>query len=212
MTSSSIGEPFELLCSSRVASCSVLSGLAQQMDLSEDLFELNNKETVVVYLSSFLWTMIFQPSQLDCLMKIIQKIKPCIMVINEVEANHSSLVFANHFIEALFFDAAFFNSVEDCMDCDEPNKAIVESFLFSQGITNIVGSEGAKRTIRQVSFNVWRVFFAQFGMVDMELSTSLYQASLMANNFACGSSCTLEMDGNCLIIGWKGTPLLSLSA
>ncbi|KAM7488076.1 hypothetical protein LguiB_025560 [Lonicera macranthoides] len=119
------------------------------MDLSEDLFELNNKETVVVYSPSFLWTVISQPSQPDCLMKIIQKIKPCVMVVNEVEANHNSPVFVNRFIEALFFNAAFFDSVEDCMECDEPNKAIVESFLFGRGIRNIVGAE---RTIRQGAF------------------------------------------------------------
>ncbi|CDP14979.1 unnamed protein product [Coffea canephora] len=93
------------------------------------------------------------------------------------------------------------------------NRMIVESIYLSQAIRNIVATEGEERTIRQVSVNVWKAFFAHFGMVQVELSmSSMYQASLVLKNFECGSSCTLNKDGKGLIIGWKGTPIHSLSA
>lgn len=72
--------------------------------------------------------------------------------------------------------------------------------------------EGEERTIRHVKLKVWRDFFAKFGMVEVQLSmSSKYQAKLILNNFACGNSCTLDMDGESLIVGWKGIPTQSLS-
>jgi hypothetical protein len=48
--------------------------------------------------------------------------------------------------------------------------------------------------------------------VDTELSmSSLDQARLVVKKFDCEKSCTLDMNGKCLIIGWKGTPIHSLS-
>ncbi|KAL5996038.1 hypothetical protein ACLOJK_026111 [Asimina triloba] len=41
---------------------------------------------------------------------------------------------------------------------------------------------------------------------------SLYQARLVAKQFACGSSLNFDMNGKSQIIGWKGTPLVSFSA
>jgi len=58
-----------------------------------------------------------------------------------------------------------------------------------------------------------RAFFSRFRMVEVGFSeSSLYQASLIPKQFPYGDSCTLEKNGNCLIIGWEGTPLHSLSA
>ena len=74
-------------------------------------------------------------------------------------------------------------------------------------------ADGEDRITRQVDMSVWREFFKRFMMVELDLSkSSLYHARLIVNKFACGSSCTLDRDGKCLIIGWKGTPIHSLSA
>ncbi|KAK3008171.1 hypothetical protein RJ639_013983 [Escallonia herrerae] len=187
--------------------------VADMLDLKEDLFELDAEETVAVCSRYFLWTMIAQPDRLEYLIRVISNLKPCVMVIAETEANHNSPVFVNRFIEALFSYGALFDSLEDCMDHQDPNRMFTESIYFNHGIQSIVVAEGAERTVRSVTINVWRAFFARFGMEEIELTmSSLYQASLVIKNFACGSSCTLDMDDKCLIIGWKGTPVHSLSA
>lgn len=54
-------------------------------------------------------------------MKVIQKINPCKMIVNEVEANHNSPVFVHLLIEALFYYGAFFVSMEECMDHNDPD-------------------------------------------------------------------------------------------
>ncbi|KAL7210590.1 hypothetical protein ACSBR1_032032 [Camellia fascicularis] len=187
--------------------------VSDMLDLNEDLFDLEAEETVAVNSTCSLRAMLTRPDRLESLMRVLKNINPCLMVVTEVEANHNSPIFVNRFIEALFFYGAFFDCLEDCMDRYNPNRNISESMYLSQAIQNIVATEGEERIIRHVNINVWRAFFARFGMVEEEMSTSsLYQASLVTKKFACGSSCMIDMDGKCLIIGWKGTPLHSLSA
>ncbi|XP_057476548.1 DELLA protein RGL2-like [Actinidia eriantha] len=183
------------------------------LNLHEDLFKLEEEETVAINAPYCLWPMLARPDRLERLMRVLRRVNPCVMAVIEVEANHNSPVFVNRFIEALFFFGAYFDCLEDCMDRNDPNRKMSESGYFSSTIQNIIAAEGEERIMRHVNISVWRAFFARFGMKEEELSTSsLYQASLVVKNFACGSSCTLDMDGNCLIIGWKGTPIQSVSA
>ncbi|KAM5550808.1 DELLA protein RGL1 [Rosa sericea] len=182
------------------------------LDLKEDMFELDSEETVAVYSHFVLRSMVPQPDRLESLMKVIKNIHPSVTVVTEVEANHNSPVFVTRFIEALFFFSAFFDCVETCIEQNDPIRKSLESHYFGNGIKNIVATEGEERKIRNVKIDVWRAFFARYGMEEMELSSSsLYQAELVAKNFPCGNSCTITMDEKTLIAGWKGTPLQSLS-
>lgn len=183
------------------------------VELNKSLFELDKEEAVAFYSSYYLWTMIARPDRLDRLMKVVRTINPCVMVVSELEANLNSPVFVTRFIEGLFFYGTHFDSIKYCMGHDRPNRLITESIYYGNAIRNLVVAEGEERMMRHVSISVWRAFFARFAMVEIELSmSSLYQASLVAKSFACGSSCTLDMDEKCLLIGWKGTPLISHSA
>ncbi|KAI3459221.1 hypothetical protein Pfo_015884 [Paulownia fortunei] len=148
--------------------------------------------------------MIGRADRLEHVMKVIKNINPCVMIVTETEANCNSPTFVRRFVEALFFYGAFFDSLAECMKNDEKNR---------RSIRNIVAAEGGIRKVRPVSINVWRAFFARFGLVEKELSmSSVYQANMVRRSFPCGSSCTLGMKGKCLTIGWKGTPLSTLSA
>ncbi|KAJ4843049.1 hypothetical protein Tsubulata_037518 [Turnera subulata] len=181
--------------------------------VKEELFETATDESVVVVSNMMLRTMIAAPECLENLMKVIQNLNPSIMLVGEVEANHSSPTFVNRFIEALFFYSAYFDCLETCWDHNIEHRSIIEA-NFSHGIKHIVAMEGADRIARNVQIEVWRAFFSRFRMVEVGFSeSSLYQASLVLKQFpAASSSCTLEKNGKCLVLGWKGTPLHSLSA
>jgi hypothetical protein len=182
------------------------------LNIREDLFKIDSEETVAVYSQFALRSMIQQPDKLETIMRVIRTINPMVMVVAEIEANHNSKSFVNRFIEALFYFSAYFDCFENCMKGDEKNRFILESMYFSHGIRNIVAEEGAERKSRNVKIDVWRAFFTRFGMVETELSMkSLYQAELVAKRFACGYACTFDMNGHCLLIGWKGTPINSVS-
>ncbi|KAI4329819.1 hypothetical protein MLD38_028163 [Melastoma candidum] len=95
---------------------------------------------------------------------------------------------------------------------DAENIRVTEQYLRCQ-VKNILSAEGDERTMRDVKIVVWRAFFRRYKMVEIGFSkSSLYQARLVAQRFPCSSFCTIEPNKKCLILGWKGTPLLSLSA
>ncbi|KAF8041453.1 hypothetical protein BT93_A0144 [Corymbia citriodora subsp. variegata] len=193
--------------------CFKIIMLQDMLELKEDLFDLDEEESIVIYAQFLLNTMIPRPERLESIMKVIKKLNPCVMVVYEVESNHNSPAFVNRFTEALFYHSAYFDCLEECMGRDDENRTAVESLLFGQGIRIVLAAEGEERIIRSVKFDVWRAFFSRFGMVEVDLGmASLYQADLMVKKFRCESSCTLDMNGKCLIIGWKGTPIHSLSA
>ncbi|CAN1806557.1 DELLA protein RGL2 [Linum perenne] len=183
------------------------------MDLKEEMFEIDCDETVAVLSEYLLTTLISSAAKLDYVMKLIWKIKPCVMVVTEVESNHNSPVFVNRFIETLFFVSAYFDCLEACMDRESPHRMFVESTIFGEGTKIIVAKEGEERGIRNVKVDVWRAYFRRFGMEEAELSLScVYQAELVAKKFKCWRSCTVELDDKSLIVGWKGTPIHSITA
>ncbi|XWS08499.1 hypothetical protein CRYUN_Cryun40dG0007700 [Craigia yunnanensis] len=186
--------------------------VSDMLDLKEDLFELDAEETIAVYAALAFRNMLAIPNRIENIMRVIRVINPCLMVVSEIEANHNSPMFVNRFIEVLFFFSTYFDCIATCMKQNCKNREIIESMYFGEVIRNMVAAEGEERKVRHVKFDVWRAFFVRYGMEEAELSmSSLYQAELILKTFACGSSCTLDMNGKCLLVGWKGTPMHSIS-
>ena len=181
-------------------------------EIKVDHFDIEEDEAVAVYSPYFLRTLVSRPNCLENLMLVIRNIKPSIMIVLEIESNHNSPSFVNRFIEALFFYSAFFDCVETCIERDNECRMAIEAIL-SVGIRNIVATEGRERTVRNVKIDVWRRFFARYRMVETGFSeSSLYQANLVAKEFAFGKFCTIDHNGKSLIVAWRGTPMHSLSA
>ncbi|XP_068309927.1 DELLA protein RGL1-like [Pyrus communis] len=176
--------------------------VADMEDVKDQLFDIEGDEAVVVYAPLILRTMISRPCCLENLMRVMRTLSPCVMVVIEVEANHNSPSFVNRFIDALFYYSAFFDSLETCMK-QENNRVLIER-LFHEGIRNIVVAEGSERVVRSVKMEVWRAFFERFRMVEINLSNvALFQASLVAKKYG-SPACTLDRNGKCLTVGWKG--------
>jgi len=182
-------------------------------DLRETMFELREGEVLGICSHMDMSTMIVRPETLENVMRVIWKLKPCVMTVVDVEAKHNSPSFVNRFTEALFYFSALFDCMEGVMERSDNNRMALEGRFFSQGIMSIVATEGEERVVRHVGISVWREFFARFGLVEVDLNEySLYQASLILKQYVNGDSCTLEMDGKSLLTGWKGTPQHFVSA
>ncbi|XP_041018329.1 DELLA protein RGL1-like [Juglans microcarpa x Juglans regia] len=185
--------------------------LSDMKDIKEELFEIEDEEEVIIFAPLVLRTMISRPNCIENFMSVIRNLYPSIMVVFEVEANHNSPSFVNRFIEALFFYCAYFDSLETCMKQYDEERMRTEA-LLGEHIRNLVAEEGRGRTNRNVTMDVWRAFFLRFKMVEIGLSeSSLFQASLVVERFSCTNYCTLDKNGKSLLVGWKGTPLHSLS-
>ncbi|KAK6122588.1 hypothetical protein DH2020_043671 [Rehmannia glutinosa] len=183
------------------------------MSFAESLNLKLSFQRFAVYAFYTLRNMIASADRLEHVMRVIKNLNPCVVVVTETEGSCNSPNFVRRFVEALFFYGVFFDSLAECLKNDEKTRREAELRYFSSSIRNIVATEGGERKIRLVSINVWRAFFARFGLVEIELSmSSVYQANMMRQSFPCGSLCTLGMIGKCLAVGWKGTPLSTLSA
>ncbi|CAK8544410.1 unnamed protein product [Lathyrus sativus] len=182
------------------------------LEIKEDDFEIEEDEAVAVYSPYFLRNLISRQDCMENLMRVLRCIKPSIMIVLEIEASHNSPSFVNRFVEALFFYSAFFDIVETCMSEEDECRMIIEGIL-SAGIRNIVATEGSERNVRNVKIDVWRRFFARYRMVETRFSEAcLYQGELVVKEFDYGKFCNVEKNGKCLILGWKGTPMHSISA
>ncbi|KAI5674900.1 hypothetical protein M9H77_05850 [Catharanthus roseus] len=186
--------------------------VSDMKDLREEMFKREPDEAVAVYSSLILRTMISNPDNLRSVMRAVRKLRPSIFVVIEVEANHNSPSFVSRFIESLFFYGAYFDCLEDCMERDNLHRKTIEGIYLGGGIRNIVGTEGDRRCTRNVKVEVWREYFTRFGMAEVELSeSSLRQAYMVLKKFTKASGCTLTNNGKGLVIGWKGTPIHSLT-
>ncbi|KAL3517366.1 hypothetical protein ACH5RR_019955 [Cinchona calisaya] len=186
--------------------------VSDMKELKLDMFGRAPDEAVAVYSPLILRTMISKADSLGNAIKVIRRLKPAIVVVVEVEANHNSPLFISRFTESLFFYSAFFDCLEDCMERDNEHRKIIEGIYFGEGIRNMIGNEGDKRCTRNVMIDVWREFFARYGMAEVELSdSSLRQANMILNKFPKASSCNLTNTGKGIVIEWKGTPIHSLT-
>ncbi|OIT08035.1 PREDICTED: DELLA protein RGL1-like [Nicotiana attenuata] len=187
--------------------------LPDRNQLTENHFDIEPDEGLVIYAAFFLRAMICEPNCLETAMRVVRKLQPELMVVSEVEANLNSPMFVNRFIDSLFYYSAFFDCLEDVMKRDDQHRMTLESVTYGSGIWNIVGSEGKERVCRSVNLDVWRTFFKRFGMEEVKLSeTCLYQANLIIQQFARRNSCSADVNGGSLTVSWKGTPIYSTSA
>ncbi|CAK9182296.1 unnamed protein product [Ilex paraguariensis] len=128
--------------------------LSDMKDLKEDMIDIEADEIVAVYSPTILRTMISTPDSLEDIMGVIRRIKPSVMVVIEVEANHNSPSFVNRFTEALFFYSAYFDCLEECVELDDKHRMITEGIHLRDGIQETVAKEGEERFNRNVKMHV----------------------------------------------------------
>lgn len=178
------------------------------LDLNIEMFDIDSDEAVAVYASYTLITLTGRGDSFHHVMEIIKGLSPRAMIVTEVEANCSSTLYMERFVESLFLFGAFFDSLAECLKGEDTSRMDIESTLFRSSLNHILTAEGEEMVLRHLPINKWRAIFGGFGLVEMELSfSSLNQAKLLLQN-----NVTLCRNDRCLIVGWKGIALTSLSA
>ncbi|CAI0626620.1 unnamed protein product [Linum tenue] len=188
----------------------VVPDLAQ---LSRAHVRIESGQSVAV-MAEYVFNTLAEPlDRLDSLIRAVRSLKPCVVVVGEVEGNMNSPVFVNRFVESLFYASAFFDCMEDCMGRDEPTRKYGEATLFGESSKIVSAIDGRERIVRSMKVDVWRTYFRRMGMVEEEMSPlSLYQANLVARKVPCWKPCTVKMNGKGLMVGWKGTKINSVTA
>ncbi|CAN0888607.1 DELLA protein DWARF8, partial [Linum grandiflorum] len=183
-------------------------------ELDEKMFGVEEKEAVLVYSELSFATMLGKPDRMEALMAAVRRLNPQLMVVSEMEGNHNARHFGTRFVETLFHHGAVFDSVEACLGReDDVSRRAMEGGMMGRMIGNVVACEGPERVIRGVRLGVWRAFFKRFEMVEKRLSSMTWQQVRLVHETASnGGFCTVARDGKGMLIGWKGTPMMSVTA
>lgn len=187
--------------------------ISELQNIKEDMFEIEPDETLAICSELRLSSLLAWPDQLENLLQTISNLHPTAFVTTELDANTNASDFIDRFDEAINLASAVFDCIEDCLDGDTPCKAIIEHVYVREAIQNIITAEGKERVHRHQRIDTWREMLAKHGFTEVPPSEfARNQAKILVNNNPRWSGCTVDSDGKCMIVGWRGNPIKSVSA
>ncbi|KAJ8542739.1 hypothetical protein K7X08_005262 [Anisodus acutangulus] len=126
------------------------------------------------------------------------------------DTNHNGPFFLGRFLESLHYYSAIFDSLEASLPRDSSTRIKIEKCHYAEEIRNIVAYEGSDRIEGHERADQWRRQFARadFQVVGLKCMS---QARMMLSVYG-SNGYTLASDKGCLLMGWKGRPIMFASA
>lgn len=147
---------------------------------------------------------------LKAILQAIKKLNPTLLTVVEQDANHNGPFFLGRFIESLHYYSAIFDSLEASLPRNSPQRIKMEKVQFSTEICNIIAYEGSNRIERHERADQWRRQLSRAGFQVMGLKC-MSQARMMLSVYGIDGY-TLATEKGCLLLGWKGRPIMLASA
>ncbi|KAL6616565.1 hypothetical protein ACP70R_038835 [Stipagrostis hirtigluma subsp. patula] len=147
---------------------------------------------------------------LNSVLQTIRKLAPRAFVLVEQDAGHNGPFFLGRFMEALHYYAAVFDALDAALPRYDARRARVEQFHFGAEIRNVVGCEGAARVERHERADQWRRRMSRAGFQSMPIRMATKAREWLDEN-AGGGGYTVAEEKGCLVLGWKGKPVIAAS-
>ncbi|EEF48764.1 DELLA protein GAI1, putative [Ricinus communis] len=148
---------------------------------------------------------------LKAILQAIKRLSPTLLTVVEQDANHNGPFFLGRFLESLHYYSAIFDSLEaSLLPRNSRQRMKIEKLHFAEEIRNIVAYEGCDRIERHERADQWRRQLGRAGFQVMGLKC-MSQARMMLSVYGCDGY-TLASDKGCLLLGWKGRPIMLASA
>ncbi|KDP25074.1 hypothetical protein JCGZ_22609 [Jatropha curcas] len=147
---------------------------------------------------------------LKAILQAIKKLSPTLLTVVEQDANHNGPFFLGRFLESLHYYSAIFDSLEASLPRTNQQRMKIEKHHFAEEVRNIVAYEGADRVERHERADQWRRQLGRAGFQAVELKC-LSQARMMLSVYGVDGY-TLGSEKGCLLLGWKGRPIVLASA
>ncbi|KAK4355071.1 hypothetical protein RND71_024042 [Anisodus tanguticus] len=146
---------------------------------------------------------------LKTILQAIKKLGPTLLTVVEQDTNHNGPFFLGRFLESLHYYSAIFDSFEASLPRDSSTRIKIEKCHYAEEIRNIVAYEGSNRIERHERADQWRRQFARadFQVVGLKCMS---QARMMLSVYG-SDGYTLASDKGCLLMGWKGRPIMFAS-
>ncbi|KAF7824374.1 DELLA protein RGL1-like [Senna tora] len=175
--------------------------------------KLNLREGEALFVNSILYLHKYVKESRGYLKAILQSIKklcPTALIVVEQDSNHNGPFFLGRFLESVHYYSAIFDSLEASMPRNSPQRMKIERLHFAEEIHNIVAYEGPHRVERHESVDRWRRQLGRAGFHVMALKCTS-QARMMLSIYD-SEGYTLSCEKGCLLLGWKGRPIMMASA
>ncbi|XP_052208101.1 GRAS family protein RAD1-like [Diospyros lotus] len=200
--SSSLGIPLELHLIEEPASPALLTKEKLNLREGEALF-VNS----IMHLHEYVKE---SRGSLKTVLQAIRKLGPIVLTVVEQDANHNGPFFLGRFLESLHYYSAIFDALEASLPRNSPQRMKIEKLHFAEEIRNIVAFEGSDRIERHERADQWRRQLGRAGFQAVGLK-GMSQARMMLAVYGCDGY-TLTSDKGCLLLGWKGRPIMLASA
>lgn len=198
----SLGIPLEV---------SMISGPATPTLMTREELRLEEGEALFVNSIMHLHKYVKESrGSLKAILQAIRKLGPTLLTVVEQDANHNGPFFLGRFLESLHYYSAVFDSLEASLPRNSPQRMKIERLHFAEEIRNIVAYEGLDRVERHERADQWRRQLGRAGFQVMGLKC-LSQARMMLSVYGCDGY-TLGSEKGCLLLGWKGRPIMLASA
>lgn len=175
--------------------------------------KLNLREGEALFVNSILHLHKYVKESRGYLKAILQSIKklgPTALTVVEQDSNHNGPFFLGRFLESVHYYSAIFDSLEASMPRNSQQRMKIERLHFAEEIRNIVAYEGPDRVERHERVDRWRRQLGRAGFQVMALKCTS-QARMMLSVYDCDGY-TLSSEKGCLLLGWKGRPIMMASA
>ncbi|KAL8096568.1 GRAS family protein RAD1-like [Apium graveolens] len=147
---------------------------------------------------------------LKIILQAIKKLEPALLTVVEQDASLNGPFFLGRFLESLHYYSAVFDSLESSLPRDSIERMKIEKLYFAEEIRNIVAYEGADRIQRYDRADQWRRQLSRAGFQSVGIKCTNQTSSTVSLYESDGY--TLATEKNCLLLGWKGRPIMLASA
>ncbi|MCO5602173.1 hypothetical protein L7F22_056301 [Adiantum nelumboides] len=175
---------------------------------------LQDGEVIVVNSSLRLHCVVKESrGSLNHVLHAIHGLSPKVLTLVEQDANHNGPFFLGRFMEALHYYSAIFDSLQSALPRHSTCRINIEQCHLAHEIRNIVACEGPTRVERHERVDQWRRRMSRAGFqlapIRLEGQARLW---LNANYSSLKEDYTLSDEKGCLVLGWKGKPIIAASA
>lgn len=147
---------------------------------------------------------------LKIILQAIKKLEPTLLTVVEQDANLNGPFFLGRFLESLHYYSAVFDSLESSLPRNSIERMKIEKLYFAEEIRNIVAYEGADRIQRYDRADQWRRQLSRAGFQSVGLKNP--NLTNLSVSLCQSDGYTLATEKNCLLLGWRGRPIMLASA
>ncbi|KAL9238759.1 hypothetical protein vseg_013138 [Gypsophila vaccaria] len=147
----------------------------------------------------------------DCFLKMIRGLNADLFIHGVVNGTFNAPFFITRFREALYHYSALFDVFEATMPREDPERLLIERFLYGKDAMNIVACEGSERIERPESYKQWQMRHRRVGFTQVTLDQDVVHRARAMVKANYHKDFMVEQDKEWMVQGWKGRILSAVS-